>query len=325
MKAPYQPPRMFTEKFPAQSGNEVNGLGETEVRRPSPFFWHKPELHNFGPLQQTVTDYHRQSPEIAASFNPAQDRGPKPIPQAPVRMEKSAAEWTTYIKEFALANESDLVGIARLNPLWVYEGFEIAEPWIIMVGAAMDHGRLNQAPPTFENPTSAVEVGDRYNTAARACRKLNNFILSRGYAAKAFQGPYATALNMIPAALAAGFGELGKHGSIINRQYGSSFRLSAVSTDLPLLPDQPDEFGADWFCHRCQVCSNACPPDAIHEEKQLVRGMTKWFVDFDKCIPYFGEALGCAVCIARCPWSTPGRALKLAERFAVRKTEAASD
>ena len=123
---------------------------------------------------------------------------------------------------------------------------------------------------------------------------------------------------MIPAALSAGFGELGKHGSIINRQYGSSFRLSAVSTDMPLLPDQEDRFGADDFCTRCQVCTRACPPDAIFKSKQMVRGVRKWYVDFDKCIPYFGEALGCGICIAVCPWSTPGRAPGLAERFSRR-------
>ena len=27
----------------------------------------------------------------------------------------------------------------------------------------------------------------------------------------------------------------------------------------------------------------------------------KWYVDFDKCIPYFAETSGCAICIAVCP------------------------
>ena len=125
-------------------------------------------------------------------------------------------------------------------------------------------------------------------------------------------------------ALACGFGELGKHGSIINRTYGSSFRLAAVTTDLPLAPDAPDAFGADDFCTRCQVCRNACPPDAIHDLKQLVRGVEKWYVDFDRCIPYFEETYGCGICIAVCPWSTPGRAPRLAERWSQRRPAHAS-
>jgi epoxyqueuosine reductase len=30
---------------------------------------------------------------------------------------------------------------------------------------------------------------------------------------------------------------------------------------------------------------------------------------------YFNETFGCGICLAVCPWSTPGRAPKLAERF----------
>lgn len=318
-KQAYQPNPLFIEHFPDESGNTVNGFGEKDIRRASPFFWHKPALHNFGELQKAVTDYHHTSPAIANTYTPKADRGPKPIEKAATAIEKEPGEWTQIIKSFASEHEADLIGIAAMDPLWIYEGFEIPEPWVIMVGVAMDHERLDQVPPSVENPTSAVEVGEKYHQAARSCRELANFILSRGYQAKAYQGPYASALNMIPAAIAAGFGELGKHGSIINRQYGSSFRLSAVTTDMPLIGDEPDVFGADDFCTRCQVCSNACPPDAIFAEKQWVRGVKKWYVDFDKCIPFFGEALGCAACIARCPWSTPGRAPRLAEKWAKRK------
>lgn len=314
-KSGYQPMSIFTDQFPPESGNEVNGLNETDKRRASPFFWHKPSLHNFGALQKTVTDYHHRSKAIGETFTPKADRGPKPIAKSLESVVQEPAEWVRQVKTFALDHEANLVGIAAMQDDWVYQGFQIGEPWVIIVGVAMDHEKLDQVPPTFDNPTSAVEVGDAYNMAARSCRKLANFILSQGYNAVAYQGPYASALNMIPAALQAGFGELGKHGSIINRELGSSFRLSAISTDMPLLADAPDRFGADEFCLNCQVCSNACPPDAIFSEKQLVRGETKWYVDFDKCIPFFGEALGCAACIAKCPWSTPGRAPKLAERW----------
>ncbi len=112
---------------------------------------------------------------------------------------------------------------------------------------------------------------------------------------------------------------LGKHGSLINRRFGSGFRLSAVTTDMPLEYDQADEFGADDFCTNCQVCRNACPPDAIFDEKQLVRGTHKWYVDFDKCIPYFGENFACGICIAVCPWTRPGIADNLLVKMARRK------
>ena len=315
----YTPDPRFTSLLPEISGNEVNGLGETEIRRPSPFFWHPVDRQAFGALQEAVIGYQRRSAEIRKTYSPNAPRGPKPIERAATRTDKDAATWTAEIKDFAISNEADLVGITAMDQSYVFEGYEIDDPWVIVIGVAMDHAELNKAPDTLDNPASSVEVGRQYNRAARACRVLANHILAQGYQAKAYAGPWASALVMIPPAIAAGLGELGKHGSLINREYGSSFRLSAVTTDMPLVAGEPDEFGVEDFCTSCQVCPRACPPDAIFEDKQMVRGFEKWYVDFDKCIPYFGETLGCGICIAVCPWSRPGTAPKLAEKMLRRR------
>ena len=315
----YEPNPKFLQAFPDMSGNDLNGLGETERRPASPFFWHPPTKQPFGALQDAVLDHHRQSPLIRQTYSPDAPRGPKAVEIAPRRIDREPNDWVAEIKQFALDNEADMVGIVPMSPDYVYEGYEINEAWVIMIGVAMDHERLNAAPDTIETAESSVEVGEQYNRAARVSRNLSNYIMEQGHYAKAYAGPYASALLMIPPAIAAGFGELGKHGSMINRQYGSSFRLSAVTTDMPLIGDAPDMFGADDFCSSCQVCTKACPPGAISETKQTVRGVEKWYVDFDKCIPFFGEALGCGICIARCPWSRPGTAPKLAEKMTARR------
>lgn len=180
----------------------------------------------------------------------------------------------------------------------------------------MDHARLATAPKI----ESVVEVFAQYNRGARAAIALADWIRNQGYEAEGHSGPQAGPVNMIPAALAYGFGELGKHGSIINRQYGASFRLACVLTDLPLIADSPDEFGAEDFCQNCKLCTKACPPRAIFEEKQLVSGEMKWYVDFDKCIPYFNDTFGCAICIGVCPWSRPGVAPNLARKMLLRRS-----
>ena len=320
----YAPLPKFLDAFPGVSGNTVNGLGETKPRLASPFFWHPHSKQAFGALQDAVLEHHRLSAGVRATYSPQAPRGPRGVDQAPQAVVKDAAGWTAAIRKFALENEADLVGIVPMNPDYVFDGYEINEPWIVMIGVAMNHERLNAAPDSLEEPTSAVEVGEQYNRAARVSRNLANYIMEQGHYAKAYAGPYASALLMIPPAIAAGFGELGKHGSLINRQYGSSFRLSAVTTEMPLLADAPDEFGADDFCTSCQVCTKACPPGAISETKQTVRGIEKWYVDFDKCIPYFGEALGCGICIARCPWSKPGTAPRLADKMLARRARLAA-
>ncbi len=316
----WQPDPSFCDFFPpGVSGNAINGLGEATQRPPTPIFWHRPEREALGRLQEEVVARFNSVPAYRDVYARG-DRGPRrPDPIADVRVERSAEQWTEAIKTFALAHEADLVGVARLDPLWVFEGYALADPFVVVLGIAMDHAALSRVPSSAEDPEGQLEVARAYNRGARAAMRLANFIRAHGYDAQPHQGPWAGALNMIPAALACGFGELGKHGSIINRRLGSSFRLAAVTTALPLVADSPDEFGADAFCTRCQVCRNACPPDAISDLKQLVRGVEKWYVDFDKCIPYFNETYGCGICIAVCPWSAPGRAPKLAERWTVRR------
>jgi len=42
----------------------------------------------------------------------------------------------------------------------------------------------------------------------------------------------------------------------------------------------------------------------------------KWYVDFDRCLPFFNETAGCAICLAACPWSKPGVADKMLVKLA---------
>lgn len=310
----------FQALFPEGiSGNDINGLGVAEKGQPQPFFWHPADRQPFHELQRAVIDYQRQIPEIAAAYSRDAPRGPRPIERKHSPEIRSPQEWTLVVKEFGKNHEADLIGITPLKPEYVFEGYEITLPNLIMIGVAMDYEKFSAAPSSLENYTSAQEVADKYNNAARSARKIGNMILAAGYNMKTFPGPMATALNMIPAAIEAGLGELGKHGNMINQEFGSSFRLSAVATDMPLAFDERSIFGADDFCQSCQICTKACPPDAIFSEKQIVRGNLKWYVDFDKCIPYFGEALSCGICMARCPWSLPGTAPKLAAKMTRRK------
>ena len=317
---PFQPSEEQKRLLPEVSGNTINGLSETAIRRPSPIYWHHPSKIAHGPVMKWMLEKtSREQPSVDRLHEKFGGRGPNErVPVAQTKVEDSAEEWTAKVKDFALANEADLVGITRLDPNWVFEDYEVSSPWIVILGISMDQPRLAAVYP---EPGSVEEVMVAYNRGDRAAKKLADFIREQGWDADGHGGPIAGTITMIPAALACGFGELGKHGSIINRTYGSSFRLACVTTDLPLIPDPADTFGADDFCLSCQVCARACPPQAIAHEKQTVRGTAKWYVNFDKCVPYFNETYGCGICIAVCPWSRAGTAPKLAEKMTRRKAD----
>ncbi len=299
--------------FPEISGNTINGLGEAQVRPPSPIYWQDPRSLAHGRLQNWMLEKTRRDvPEIMEMRHGLGGRGNEErAPVAEHRAEGTAAGFTTQVKAYALSAEADDVGIARMQPEWIYEGHTVDLPNVIIVLVQMDHAELAAAP----EPPSVVEVMRQYNRGTRAARAVADWIRQHGFQAIPHGGPVGGPLVMVPAAIAAGLGELGKHGSIIHRRFGSSFRLAAVLTDMPLEVDTPDTFGADGFCENCQVCSRACPPDAIADHKQTVRGVEKWYVDFDRCVPYFNQTYGCGICIAVCPWSRPEVGPKLLQKM----------
>ena len=299
------------------SGNPINGLGETAPRRPSPFFWHPPDRHPYGELQAAARQSSRKCPGAAPAFLAAYNH-PELIPVSETRTDASAEQYRSEVTAFALSHEADGIGIAPMDPLYVFEGYSIDDPWVIVLAFAHNYERLKQVPSDETNGVGVTDVGEQYARGTRASFALANWIRSQGYHARAYPGPMADALLLIPPAIASGLGELGKHGSMISRDFGSGMRLAGVTTDMPLVPTAPDRFGADEFCMTCQICTRECPPDAIAEDKQMVRGVERWYVDFDKCIPYFAESAACGICIAVCPWTRPDVRPKLLATMARR-------
>ena len=302
--------------WPDVSGNDLNGLGETEIRRPSPIYWQTPDLTPFGPLMQFFVNHAPRDEDLyKAQMETDRIRATKVIPVEKNRIEKSKEEWTDLVKDVGVKSGAVAIGITKMRPEWVIDTFDVPYETVITIGVAMDFENLKTAP---EVP-SAIEVIKKYGEAHLVSHAIANFIHEQGWDAISYGGSNNVPILLIPPAIESGLGELGKHGSIINRENGSVMRLGALVTNMPLNMDTPDVFGVDDFCMNCKACQNACPPEAIHPEKKMVRGLVKWYVDFDKCLPYFNENTGCGICLAVCPWSRPDVPQNLIKKIAKKK------
>jgi len=313
---PFDPDPEQVALWPDRSGNDVNGLGETDTRRPDVVYWaQNPDEIAHGDLQRWFYKQSAVLPGFAEEREKRQSVIEAPMPDvAKEALERTPAEWTAALDRFVADGVCEKIGVAEMNPEWVISGFEVRQSKVIVAGVQHDFDEISKAP----TPDAGLEVVRQYRRAAGAAKAIAGWLRASGWDAEPVTGPLTSALTLIPPALECGFGELGKHGSIINREMGASFRLGAVLTDAPFTPTARDVFGADDFCHSCRICEDACPPEALFPDKKTVRGVEKWYVDFDRCLPFFNETQGCAICIAVCPWSRPGVGPNLAAKLARR-------
>jgi hypothetical protein len=163
--------------WPDISGNDINGLGETARRQPSAIYWHPPRRqHPFADVQTwMLRKSSREVPVIAEMNTTLGGRGNKQrAATAPVCEEDTPESWSARVKEIALGYEADLVGIARVEPQWIYEGYENDLPWIVVFGVEMNHAELAKAP----EPESVIEVMRQYNRGTRVALASRSSILA---------------------------------------------------------------------------------------------------------------------------------------------------
>ena len=213
----------------------------------------------------------------------------------------SREEAAALIKQRARDLGADEVGIALIESSDIYRDRELEGKFAIVVGQKM-RWRDFQVVPSKE---SAMECLRIYYTLGETVIALAEFVRGLGYQCRVEHPLGDSDVLHIPLALKAGFGELGRHGSIIHPTMGPLFRLGSVITSLDLALDKPIDAGIAKFCDNCKACRIYCPAKAIPDERSPAAGKDhlgndRYVVDTGKCFPYFAKHNYCSICIPVC-------------------------
>ncbi len=230
-----------------------------------------------------------QYPRFTGTINPVRTTFSDPAAAAAV------------IKQQAFKLGADEAGIAEIEPGDIYKGRSVKEKYAIVVAQRMLWRSFQEVP----SHDSAVECLRVYFTLGEVVIRLADFIRSLGYACTVEHPIGDSDVLHVPLALKAGFGELGRHGSIIHPKMGPLFRLGSVITDMPLQTDSPIDAGIAAFCDNCRACRIYCPAKAIPDKRSPEAGKDhlgndRYVVDTGKCFPYFATHNYCSICLPVC-------------------------
>ncbi len=194
---------------------------------------------------------------IPPHFGKPQNHSPAVQLSETDRPNLSQEEAARRVKGFARQLGAGSVGITRINPLWVYShrgeifyenweqwGREIAvdHSYAVVFAVEMDWKMVSTAPHT----PSVAESSLSYSKGAWISTQLAAFIANLGYAATANHSRHYDLL-LTPAAVDAGLGEMGRFGYLITKELGPRVRIFAVTTDLPMVCDQPAGYRSRGF------------------------------------------------------------------------------
>jgi len=232
----------------------------------------------------------------------------------PVLGPEEAAE---RVKGYALSIGADPVGITEIDARWVYshrgmanrgdgerwgEEIILGHKYAVVMATEMRFEMVRAAPHT----PSIVETMRNYAQGAIISSMVAGYIANLGYSATAQHVSHYDAL-LVPLAIDAGLGQLGRHGYLISKEFGPRLRLAAVTTDIPLIADTPADIGVHGFCRICRKCAVCCPSHSIPMgDPEVHNGILRWKLNAETCHDYWGKSgSDCNICMRVCPWSHP--------------------
>jgi ferredoxin len=211
------------------------------------------------------------------------------------------ADITSLVKDEAMRLGFDAVGIARFHRTYVYSNYldQVRYKHLIVLA-------LERPPDDFDNEILSVaymhKTQEVMHQGTEWMLALIAVLRARGYRGQVVAGPIGiNMVKVLPYAEEAGLGQMGLNGQLLSPYFGSRWHPFALSTDAPLTPDGPRDFGIPKLCDSCQVCVRRCPGRAIPKVRVHWRGAYKNKLDVEKCVPMLMRYATCNVCTKVCP------------------------
>ncbi len=213
-------------------------------------------------------------------------------------------EAALHIKGKAEEFGADIVGICEIEPSDIYRGRTVTGKYAIALGMRMRWKEFQTVP----SRESAIECVRIYHSLGETVIRLAEYIRSLGYECEVEHPIGDSNLLHVPIGLKAGFGELGRHGSIIHPRLGPLFRMGSIATSIPLAIDHPIDAGIAAFCDKCRACRIYCPADAVPDHRSPEAGTDhlgndRYMIDTGRCFPYFATHYYCSACLPVCVYN----------------------
>jgi reductive dehalogenase len=263
------------------------------------------EMARFVPKFPLGASFVRTIAPLAQAVDGEIAKSRAPIPEDPKILSR-------HIKSLGYFLRADIMGICRLPQYAVYSHDMMGKP------VELSHNNAIVIVVDQDYETMLGSTGDDWisgsqsfigytNTAMISCI-MADYIRQLGYPARAH---HAMNYQVVvpPLLLLAGIGEMSRAGIVLNPFLGTRFKAAVVTTDLPLEPDRPVDFGLQEFCEKCLKCAEECHANAIPRGgKAMYNGYETWHFDADQCSKFRTtnpRGSACGRCIKVCPWNKP--------------------
>lgn len=232
-----------------------------------------------------------------------------PVADRPHASCADAEENTRALKSLSYVLGAELTGVCEIPDYAWYSHVDDGKPvechhkYAVVMLIDQEYDTMEGA--SGDDFISGAQSMRAYMRGAVIAGVMGEHLRALGFSSRSQTNADSEVLH-IPLILLAGLGELSRIGELVlNPFVGPRFKSVVLTTDIPLVPDKPIDFGLQYFCSNCWKCARECPCDAITwGDKVMFNGYEMWKLDAERCARYRltnQRGLACGRCMKTCP------------------------